>query len=217
MGSWVMPLMSQNAGSRLVRIRCTSVGRVGLLAVFLGVGAAVVSVPALAFADTTGSSGSSASASPGPAAKGHPARSGVRARPQTDTDAHVDMSDAGPSVALPLVKSSGGRGQNSLPGVRVEGAVEPTTTGKRIVSDVVSAALSSARSFDGGDGLPEIAVAARASVASSAGVGDIFGVFFSDGTAEHPDGGIIVGNGYSWTAESCTPIASRAIFRSAIR
>ena len=27
---------------------------------------------------------------------------------------------------------------------------------------------------------------------------------FSNGTAEHPDGGNLIGNGYSWTAESCS-------------
>jgi hypothetical protein len=28
-------------------------------------------------------------------------------------------------------------------------------------------------------------------------------VFISNGTAGHPDGGVLIGNGYSWTAETC--------------
>ena len=33
--------------------------------------------------------------------------------------------------------------------------------------------------------------------------GTVASVFISNGTAGHPDGGVLIGNGYSWTAETC--------------
>ncbi len=50
-----------------------------------------------------------------------------------------------------------------------------------------------------------IALTPSASARSASGwyPGKILGVFFSNGTAEHPNAGLLVGNGYSWTAETC--------------
>lgn len=39
---------------------------------------------------------------------------------------------------------------------------------------------------------------------AGAGAGDLWSFFFGNGTAEHPDGGILIGNGYSWTSETCS-------------
>ncbi len=47
-------------------------------------------------------------------------------------------------------------------------------------------------------------------VASAAGAwspGDVISYFVSNGTAEHPDAGLLAGNGYSFTASSCTDTA----------
>jgi len=33
--------------------------------------------------------------------------------------------------------------------------------------------------------------------------GSILGIFFGPGTAEHPNGGILIGNGFSWSATTC--------------
>lgn len=41
-----------------------------------------------------------------------------------------------------------------------------------------------------------------AAAASAIGIGNFW--LFGDGTAEHPDGGLLFGSGYSWTAETCT-------------
>ena len=46
--------------------------------------------------------------------------------------------------------------------------------------------------------------AASVGSAAGAGLGDIFSYFFGNGTAENPNGGILIGNGYSWTSETCT-------------
>ncbi|MDQ1321455.1 MAG: hypothetical protein QG655_2700, partial [Actinomycetota bacterium] len=34
-------------------------------------------------------------------------------------------------------------------------------------------------------------------------IADFIGIFIGDGTAEHPDAGLLIGNGYSWNAVSC--------------
>ena len=61
------------------------VGRIGALAVALGVGAALASVPAVAYADTTGSGGSTGSSEDSvnktPRTKAQPSRSGQRSGP----------------------------------------------------------------------------------------------------------------------------------------
>ncbi|HPZ94621.1 MAG TPA: hypothetical protein PK871_06870, partial [Mycobacterium sp.] len=35
-------------------------------------------------------------------------------------------------------------------------------------------------------------------------IADFIGIFIGDGTAEHPDAGLLIGNGYSWNAATCT-------------
>lgn len=39
--------------------------------------------------------------------------------------------------------------------------------------------------------------------AASNPIADFIGIFISDGTAAHPDAGLLIGNGYSWTAATC--------------
>ena len=52
---------------------------------------------------------------------------------------------------------------------------------------------------------PLIGSAASPMAASTvAASGNIFSLFFGNGTAASPNGGIIAGNGYSWTADTCT-------------
>jgi hypothetical protein len=51
----------------------------------------------------------------------------------------------------------------------------------------------------------ELGTGAKAAGAApnAAASGNIVGIFFGNGTAASPNGGIIVGNGYSWTADTC--------------
>jgi hypothetical protein len=41
------------------------------------------------------------------------------------------------------------------------------------------------------------------SAAATTPIQNLIGIFIGDGTATHPNAGILVGNGYSWTAETC--------------
>lgn len=60
---------------------------------------------------------------------------------------------------------------------------------------------------DTGDGVFTSAASVPASVSIGSATPPMWGFFnylFGNGTAEHPDGGILIGNGYSWTAQTCT-------------
>jgi hypothetical protein len=48
---------------------------------------------------------------------------------------------------------------------------------------------------------PEIIAAKTAAATGVVGLGDFW--LFGDGTAAHPNAGLLGGNGYSWTATSC--------------
>lgn len=47
---------------------------------------------------------------------------------------------------------------------------------------------------------------ASASVVGAGPVADFLRIFFGNGTADNPNGGLLIGDGYSWTAESCTGV-----------
>ncbi|MCB1264034.1 MAG: hypothetical protein KDB56_05475 [Mycobacterium sp.] len=50
---------------------------------------------------------------------------------------------------------------------------------------------------------------ARAAVVGSAtGLGSIFSYLFGDGTAENPNGGILIGNGFSYDAQTCPGVSA---------
>ena len=87
----------------------SSVGRVGALAVALGVGAAVVAMPFVAFADTTGSAGSSSTAS-GQAHSGPRSHRGAASRsapPSVDPGFGSSAAQDSGSAASPAGRSPG--------------------------------------------------------------------------------------------------------------
>jgi hypothetical protein len=50
--------------------------------------------------------------------------------------------------------------------------------------------------------------AAMTGVGFGSGLGSLFASLFGDGTAENPDGGILVGNGFSYDAETCPGVTA---------
>lgn len=73
--------------------------------------------------------------------------------------------------------------------------------------DALAAVVRSAASVSEARTVSSVVTPMAASSAladNSAGVTSVFNFFFGDGTAEHPNGGIFIGNGYSWTAATCT-------------
>lgn len=76
-----------------------------------------------------------------------------------------------------------------------------------------AALAASRRELDGVIAVPGAAAAttssgepAAAPTASAAGnpLQDFIGLFIGNGTAEHPNAGLLIGNGYSWTVQTCT-------------
>ena len=60
------------------------------------------------------------------------------------------------------------------------------------------------RELGSGTGTSTPAAATPAAASLGAWVpGSVLRIFFGDGTASNPNGGILIGNGYSWTAQSC--------------
>ena len=102
------------------------VGRVGALAVGLGVGAALASMPAVAFADSTGSAGSTASSSSaGSSSSSTSAAGGV----SSGADASSSPSDAGASPS----------GQESSPASGLSGAQDSSSAGSDVDASEVEA------------------------------------------------------------------------------
>jgi len=183
----------------------------GGLAVALGVGAAIAAAPAVASADTADSGGTSASASAGPtrspsasvrsAPRGTAARPGMPERTQSQRPAV-----AGPGAA---VRS----GRPAVP-VRREQRIDSDTPAAPAVGPaaVPVPPASVAMTTRPGSGSTARAVAAPAArvVSPSASAtggwqpGSILRLFAGNGTADNPNGGILIGNGYSWTQQSCT-------------
>ncbi len=166
------------------------IGRVGGLAIALGVGSVIASLP-VAAADTGGSAGSS--------------------------DAATSRAAGAHRVTAPTGRSQQ-RSNHGATSVRPTAAVKnshPAASGNQVsavnVADTASPVPLSRLVTDGGGGDPAAPVAAAGLAAarrelsgsSADAVGRIVGVFFGNGTADHPNGGLIAGNGYTWTAETC--------------
>jgi len=158
----------------------------GGLAVALGVGAAIAVAPAVASADTADSDGSRASASAGPtrspsasvrsAPRGTAARPGTSGRTQSQRPAV-----AGPGAA---VRS-----------VTVPASPAPASVITRPGSGPTARAVAAQAAR---------VAAPRASATGGWQPGSILRLFAGNGTADNPNGGILIGNGYSWTADTCT-------------
>ncbi|TXI37833.1 MAG: hypothetical protein E6Q56_09940, partial [Mycobacterium sp.] len=246
------------------------VGRVGALAVALGVGSAVAAVP-VAFADSSGSEGSSAVSGERGGASGAtssstrtPSRGGRSGAVAGPRQSDADTSDAATSVDAPRTASgrSGEAAQDAADervtsrlrsaGEDVEAeavaAEAPSMTAAPEVPPVASpisswlgsrnggapeavawSAAAVARRDTGGSApaVQPAAVVGTAAVvpaaveptaltvvspaaASAVGdpISDFIRIFIGDGTASNPNGGLLIGNGYSWTALTCTGVAA---------
>lgn len=169
------------------------VGRVGLLAVALGIGAAVASMP-LASADSTGSAGSSGSAVSDSAPT---AKTGPRA-------ARGSIARVASVARVESVKSGAAAVQSRTGDRRVDGgapvelaalAVTRRDRGgvARIAASSVSAPVASA----------SLVTAAVPRASATWQPGSVLRVFVGNGTAANPNAGILLGNGFSYDATTC--------------
>jgi ABC-2 type transport system ATP-binding protein len=72
----------------------------------------------------------------------------------------------------------------------------------------VAAAVPSPNALLGAAVVPSGAVSGAAVGSSGWRPGQLISILFSDGTPEHPDAGLLIGNGYSFDASSCTGSAA---------
>lgn len=156
------------------------------LAVALGVGAAIAAAPAVASADTADSDGSSASASAGPTRS---TSASVRSAPRV-TAARSGMPGRSPAQRPAVAE----------PGAAVRSVAVPAPS---------ASASAITRPVSGSTGRAVAAQAARAVSPSASATGawqpgSVLRFFAGNGTADNPNGGILIGNGYSWTVDSCT-------------
>ena len=188
------------------------VGRVGALAVALGiglgVGAAIASIPVAAADDTAaGSSGPSAVSS---SRSSEPSRAQSSARPRVSSRSVVRAGLAGTgssTVARAASVSAAVNRVSARPPVRAgDSGADPSaplalaalTAGRR---EFGGAARATAASVSSGE--PAVA-SPGASAVGTWQPGSILRIFVGNGTAENPNGGLLLGNGYSWTADTCT-------------
>ncbi|MGD9619542.1 MAG: hypothetical protein AB7G47_04535 [Mycolicibacterium sp.] len=192
------------------------VGRVAALAVALGVGAAIASMPAVAFADPTGSGESANSSSSsdngtssgdtstGPAASEssdsapETASSGSSSEPDDDTaaDAASDVEEADADADEADLDDA------DIEADAPTGAIADTSASDNDSFDPVSEATDTS---DTGDAVRTKRAAHRAESPAAEATGSS-GTFrlFGNGTAENPNAGILFGSGFSWDADSCT-------------
>lgn len=242
------------------------IGRIGRLAAVLGIGAAVVSMPAVAGADT-GSPGSTSSPpgadsaaqprthSAGRTAAGGPRDSTAQGSRNSRPPATRFVASPTPAAALPppapalasrsprvassprVANWTGPTFTSAIPGPTAgtgtaagtppAAASAPATTA--VARTAASGFLSIPRSIAtwlgsrGGDNAPSTgplawtvaaftrrelgtkrtAGAAAAATGQSAPIADFIGKFIGNGTADHPDAGILIGNGFSYSAGTC--------------
>lgn len=237
-------------------IAARSGGRVGALAVALGIGYALMPAPAVASADP----GSSAAASDDAAgaatgadspSQGRGIRAGRRATTPSDP-APTGPQLRGQSRPKPVSEHiSGGRFAPSAvvaaSDISTPAEPPPANIGRSVapievppapaakipvpsaapvmrapVSQAVATAvggLSELLSARGGDGVPAAAPLAWTALAASRRdfdtapvnvppasanpIQNIVSFFIGNGTAKQPNAGILIGNGYSWTSETC--------------
>jgi hypothetical protein len=152
---------------------------VGGLAVALGVGAAIASMPAVAFADSAESGGSGSAASAGPSSASSPSpRAGTRGR--SAVQQRTSANRGGP-VATSVIRppSSAAATQKLTPTALSRPELGSATRTASAVASPKAAAVSTWQP------------------------GSVIRQFVGNGTASNPNGGMLIGNGYSWTAATC--------------
>ena len=103
-----------------------------------------------------------------------------------------------PASAVADSSGTSGAGPSSV-GDGARSAARPVGARRDATASVSSAAAASGAT-----------VRPRESGRPASGVRSTLGLLVGNGTAEHPNGGILVGNGYSWTAATCTGSSSCA-------
>ena len=159
-----------------------SVGRVGALAVTLGVGAAIASMSAVAFADTADSDGSASVASAGPSSASSPsAHRGTRG--YSAVQQRLSANRGGPVVTFGV--------RPPLPAAAQQKALAPSALSRGDLGSATQTAPASA--------VPS----PNAAAIGTWQPGSIIRQFIGNGTASDPNGGMLIGNGYGWTAATC--------------
>lgn len=195
------------------------VGRVGALAVALGIGAAVASLSAVAYADSDSSTGPSQARSDGSSAATTP---GVHAGPRRPGfSAAAEAHERGRGDAAAAVEVSNRRfpsdGSRGMPprSAATANATQPVSARKVLAANLVASSPrieTPATAYDSAPAAPTVAWTAAAPgrgqlVAASAKAANpvqkVIGIFIGNGTAAHPNAGLLIGNGYSWTAQTC--------------
>ena len=192
------------------------VGRVGALAFALGVGSAIAAVP-MAFADTTGSAGSTGSVasatspSVSAASRKTPSRGPSRAvrgdKPSAGTSAAASARSAHSGVAGGAAAAASSAGSSNLipattsskDGAVVNpGTVVPST----VASSPGSPALEVGYRALSGVAPVALTISDRHPTAAAAvnPFADFMRGLVGNGTAENPNAGILLGNGYSYTS-----------------
>ena len=190
-----------------------SVGRVGALAVALGVGAAIASMPAVASADTADSDGagtvssarpsSASSPSARPATRGASARQGIGGRTAAQQNVVVVPGGAvaNTAVANTVVAKTG---------VRLTPPVAAAQSGRREARMTSRTTRASAAAIGDKSAAVSPPITAPVGMASPSAnavgswqPGSVLRAFVGDGTASNPNGGLFVGDGFSYDATSC--------------
>ena len=193
--------------SRHTRRRLAVSAWLGAGALTVGVGMAAGAGVAFADSGSSSAGGSTTSDSSGTHSA---ARSGGPTSGAAETAARGGSTSGGSKGSSRSGANSGGQ----ISAAQLQKAALRTTTNSR--SGMLDAAvpLAAAASSPRQAGVAAVSsvplgvVAPRSLVSASEvtvhPLADLVAVFVGNGTAEHPDGGILIGNGYSWTSQTCT-------------
>jgi Tuberculosis necrotizing toxin len=155
----------------------TTTGRCAAVVVAAGFGLALTTGHGIAAADSTGTKPSgSANSSSSPSTKKS------NSSKKTDTSAAApDAAAVGTTVRSPGVVHSRPK------------TAKPAKTASPAEADAATAA----------PGVTSAATVPTAQVAAVPTPDDLLAIFVSNGTAAHPNGGLLIGNGFSWDATTC--------------
>lgn len=191
--------------------RSRSAGWAGALMMALGICSAAGWAPAVAFADTTASAGPAGAGSAG--ASGPNTRSSAHAEVTRRTSGgvarsrgHGVMTAPASSIVSLRAPASASRA-NPLSRVRFGGAGDAPVAAPL----AWTAAAFTRRELSGRTSAPAAPATTTGEPRASATgnltadpLADFIRIFIGDGTATNPNAGLLIGNGYSWTAQTCT-------------
>ncbi|MGB2810228.1 MAG: hypothetical protein WBC17_00550 [Mycobacterium sp.] len=123
-------------------------------------------------------------------------------------DAEANNLTTGPlpdreAVHVPITSDGASRQPASVP---VAAAVAPRRASATAVG--AAAAVPTPNSLLGAAAVPTGAVSGAAVGSPGWRPGQLISIFISDGTAAHPDAGLLIGTGYSWAAQTCNQDAA---------